>query len=383
MFIGIDTSRAVRSQRTGTERYSLEIIRHLLQLPEAAHHRWRLYLDHIDPVAPTTLFPLQTPGAQTQNVEFCHLPARPLWTHRVLGQEVLQRPPDLLFIPAHVLPLQLSARRLPPSVVTIHDLGYHAFPETHTAAQRLYLTWSTRWSAMAATRLIAVSQATARDLTSYYDTPPPKIDIVYEALFPEPVQPTKATIVQERYELPERYALFVGTIQPRKNLERVLRAYHKLQQTATPSWELVLAGGRGWRSELLYQLAIELGIHNQVHFLGYVADEALPALYRSARFFCFPSLFEGFGLPVLEAQHYGTPVMIANNSSLPEIAGDAALLVDPTDVDAIADAMLRLSQDEVLRQRLIAAGHENVKRFSWEKAAKETLAVLLKAAKRQ
>jgi len=111
-----------------------------------------------------------------------------------------------------------------------------------------------------------------------------------------------------------------------------------------------------------------------------VADEDLPGLYALARFFCYPSLHEGFGLPVLEAQSYGVPVMTSNNSALPEVAGDAALLVDPTDVDAIADAMLRLSQDEELRQRLIAAGYENVKRFSWDKAARETLAVLEEAA---
>ena len=143
----------------------------------------------------------------------------------------------------------------------------------------------------------------------------------------------------------------------------------------------MLAGGTGWLSQALDEAVKQRGLADRIQFTGYVADEALPALYRNARFFCFPSLFEGFGLPILEAQSYGVPVMTANNSSLPEIAGDAAILVDPTDVDAIADAMLRLSQDEALRQRLIEAGYQNVKRFSWVKAAQETLAVLKAAAR--
>ena len=149
MLIGIDASRALRAKRTGTERYSLEIIRHLLTLPAAADQQWRLYVD-VEP--PLDCFPTQTPGAASANVEICCLPTRRLWTHRALAREVSQRKPDVLFIPAHVLPFVLPAHRLPPSVVTVHDLGYHYFPEAHTRGQRLYLQWSTRWNATAATQ---------------------------------------------------------------------------------------------------------------------------------------------------------------------------------------------------------------------------------------
>ncbi|MFN8487283.1 MAG: glycosyltransferase family 1 protein [Caldilineaceae bacterium] len=379
MLIGIDASRALRARRTGTERYSLEIIRHLLALAAAAEHQWRLYVD----TEPTSdFFPQQTPGATHTNVELCHLPARRLWTHRALACEVTQRKPDVLFIPAHVLPFVLPVRRLPPSVVTLHDLGYHYFPEAHTRFQRWYLEASTRWSAHAATRLIAVSQATAKDLTRFYHTPVNKIQVVYEAYEPCPAASSSEhpTIFQQSQR---PYALYVGTIQPRKNLARLIQAYAQLHEANSLAWDLVLAGGTGWLSRALVEQVKAHGLENRIHFTGYVADAALPALYRNARFFCFPSLFEGFGLPILEAQSYGAPVMTANNSSLPEIAGDAALLVDPTDVDAIADAMLRLSQDEALRQRLIAAGYQNVKRFSWVKAAQETLAVLEAAARSQ
>jgi len=286
---------------------------------------------------------------------------------------------DVLFIPAHVLPFVLPMSHLPASVVTIHDLGYHYFPAAHPTLQRLYLHWSTRWSARAATSLIAVSQATANDLTHFYGTPAHKIHVIHEAHdLASANPPSSSTPIMRAWQRP--YALYVGTIQPRKNLARLIKAYIKLHEAHDLSWDLVIVGGSGWRSAGLEAQVQARGLSDRIHFTGYVADEELPTLYTNARFFCFPSLFEGFGLPVLEAQSYGAPVMTANNSSLPEIAGDAALLVDPTDVDAIADAMLRLSQDEVLRQQLITAGYRNVQRFSWVKAAQETLAVLVAAA---
>lgn len=376
MLIGIDASRALRAQRTGTERYALELIRHLLALPAATKHQWRLYVDE----QPTDrFFSTQIPEAAQPDVEIRVLPARRLWTHRALAHEVMQHRLDVLFIPAHVLPFVLPMSHLPASVVTIHDLGYHYFPAAHPTLQRLYLHWSTRWSARAATSLIAVSQATANDLTHFYGTPAHKIHVIHEAHdLASANPPSSSTPIMRAWQRP--YALYVGTIQPRKNLARLIEAYIKLHEAHDLSWDLVIVGGSGWRSAELEAQVQARGLSDRIHFTGYVADEELPTLYTNARFFCFPSLFEGFGLPVLEAQSYGAPVMTANNSSLPEIAGDAALLVDPTDVDAIADAMLRLSQDEVLRQQLITAGYRNVQRFSWVKAAQETLAVLVAAA---
>lgn len=377
MLIGIDASRALRASRTGTERYALEIIHHLLHLPDAGAHQWRLY---VDTMPPPTFLSAQLGKRLPDQVEICVLPQRRLWTHIALAREVVRRPPDVLFIPAHVLPFTLPVHRLPPSVVTIHDLGYHTFPRAHSPFQRVYLPWSTRWSARMASHLIAVSQATATDLQTYYNTAAQKITVIHEATS-WPQAAWADALVRARYALPASYALYVGTLQPRKNLVRLIHAYHQLTQQQTLTWDLVVAGAGGWESAKLRQLIADLHLGDRIHCLGYVADEALSALYYGARFFCFPSLVEGFGLPVLEAQLHGVPVMTANNSALPEIAGDAALLVDPTDVDAIANAMLQLSQDEPLRQRLIAAGYENVKRFSWEKAAQETLAVLEQVAR--
>lgn len=373
MLIGIDASRSFRDLRTGTERYSLEITRHLLALPQAAKHQWLLYTD-VDPDQhPGELFTVP-PFASIQ-----YLSCGPMWTHRCLGRVLCRDNPDVFFVPAHVVPLRLPASRLPPSVVTIHDVGYRYFPESYGRFQRWYLEWSTRWSIYASSQVIAISQSTARDLSKFYGTSSNRLTVIYEG------PPTLEQGVGDgqsnmrRFGLERPYGLFVGTLQPRKNLVRLLQAYARIYDRQRPEWDLVLVGARGWLSSEIEALAERLA--GAVHMLGYVDDALLPALISGASFFCFPSLFEGFGLPILEAQHYGVPVMTSNNSSLPEVAGEAAILVDPLDVEAIADAMLRLSQDEELRQSLIAAGYENVKRFSWQKAAQETFTVLEKAAR--
>jgi glycosyltransferase involved in cell wall biosynthesis len=278
-------------------------------------------------------------------------------------------------------------------VVTVHDLGYRAFPQAHPLRQRLYLEWSTRWSVHAAARVIAVSEATRRDIARAYGTPETKVTVVHEAAAPAPpVTPGEIAAAQARYGLARPYALYVGTLQPRKNLVRLLQAYARLHAADAPGaggnrdpgFDLVLAGAPGWLSAPILDEAARLqreGLAGRIHLPGYVPDGDLAALLRGARLFCYPSLYEGFGLPILEAQSAGVPVVTAHNSSLPEVAGDAALLVAPQDVDALAAAMLALARDEELRQRLIRAGYENVARFSWEKAARETLAVLEAAGK--
>lgn len=380
MLIGIDASRALRGQRTGTERYSLELIQHLVSLPQAAEHLWRLYVDH-QPTERSTGDESWI-AALPAHVELCVLPARRMWTHRALAKDVLQRPPQVLFVPSHLLPFVLPMRRLPPAVVTVHDLGYHHFPQAHTGRQRLYLEWGTRWSVAAATRVIAVSHATATDLQHILGVSESKVRVVHEGANCLPLPSAEAVAeVRARYGLQRAYALYVGTLQPRKNLVRLMAAYEQLWAQGTVDFDLVLAGNPGWLSEEILARAKASQQAAHIHLPGYVKDDDLPALLVGARFFAFPSLYEGFGLPVIEAQSIGVPVMTAKGSSLPEVAGDAALYVDPTDVESIAQAMLRISQDETLRQQLIAAGHRNVQRFSWEKAASETLAVLEEAAR--
>ena len=371
MLIGIDASRAVAARRTGTETYSLRLIGNLIAL--GTGHSFRLYTNG---QPPAELFGGDPAAA---NVELRSIPFPRLWTHLRLSAEMAVRPPDVLFVPAHVLPL-IHPRR---SVVTVHDLGYLAYPEAHKTGDRRYLDWSTRWNARRAEFVIADSAATQADLIRAYGVDERKIRVIHlgrdESLAPVRDAQVLAE-VQARYGIAAHYVLYVGTLQPRKNLARLIEAFARA--AAAPAFagiQLVLAGKKGWLYDDLFAQVERMGLAGRVIFPGYIDDADLPALLSGAPAFVFPSLYEGFGIPVLEAGACGVPVITSNTSSLPEVAGDAALLVDPHDVDAIAEAMTRLVTGEALRADLSWRGLANVQRFSWEKCARETLAVLLEA----
>lgn len=384
MLIGIDASRAAVTRRTGTETYSLHLIRSLLAT--APEHRFRLYTNAAPPAG------LFWHGPAPACAEIRSMPFPRLWTHFRLSAEMLARPPDLLFVPAHVLPL-VHPRR---SVVTVHDLGYRAYPEAHRPVDRFYLDWSTRWNARQAAALLADSMATKADLVAAYGIPPARVHVVHlgrDERLARVEDPGQIADVCCRYGIAgPGYLLYVGTLQPRKNLARLIEAFARVAgRPAAAGLQLVLAGGKGWLFEQmrLPELVEKLGLVGRVLFPGYVADADLPALLSGARAFVYPSLYEGFGLPVLEAGACGVPVITSNTSSLPEVAGDpsagpeqaAALLVDPHDVEAIADALYRVLTDDALRAELARRGLENVKRFSWEKCARETLAVLVQVGR--
>lgn len=369
MLIGIDASRTTAARRTGTENYSLHLIRELLARGEA--HHFRLYCNQTPPLG---LFPRGT--------EVRVIPFPRLWTHIRLSWEMRTRPPDLLFVPSHVLPLVHPKR----SVVTIHDLGYLYYPEAHTLTQNVYLRWSTRYNARSAARVLADSEATRQDIIRNYQIDREKVVVVYpgrdEALVPV-TDPAMLAAARARYGLPLRYLLYVGTLHPRKNLVRLVQAFAALVQPATsnaqppvPDLHLVLAGQKGWLYEEIFTQVRKLGLTGHVALTGYVPDSDLPALLSGASAFVFPSLYEGFGFPVLEAMACGTPVVCANVSSLPEVAGDAALLVDPTDTEALTAALRRLLTEEELRHQLVARGFRQAEQFSWRRCARDVLQVL-------
>ena len=356
MHIGIDASRTTAAARTGTEAYSLTILRALLDLK--TDHHWELYFR--DPPPPTLVSHTSIPPYSTTLI-----PRKRLWTHLGLSAQLRRAPPDCLFIPAHVLPIYHPC----PSVVTIHDLGYLHFPGAHPFTQRLYLDLSTRFSARSATALVADSEATRNDLVARYQTPPEKITVVYPGFDStlKPVRhPNGRWPVRQKYNLPEKFILHVGTIQPRKNLERLIDAYDPSQVS------LVLAGRRGWLADSIYAKGNAKG----VHFLDYVADEDLGALYSMAVAYAAPSLYEGFGFTVLEAMACGTPVICSDGGSLPEVAGDAAIVVPARNTHALAEAVRRVVADEGVRREMIMKGYRNVGRFSWERAAKQVLTVI-------
>lgn len=359
--IGIDASRALRARRTGTERYAWELTRRLVNLNADAHTLYRLYADR----PPTREEREATPGA-----EWMVLRLPRLWTHLALGPELARRPPDLFFEPAHVLPVTCPTL----SVVTVHDLGYEYFPEAHTPFQRWYLRLTTRWHVRAARLLLADSQATRNDLINLYGADPSRIEVVYPGIdldaFRPVRDPDRLERVRARYAGGARYLLYVGTIQPRKNVDRLVQAFARVAAEVSDV-VLVLAGKPGWHVDPLRRLIAHEGLGERVRMPGYVPEHDLPALFSGAEAFVFPSLFEGFGFPVLEAQACGTPVLTSTASSLPEVAGDAALLVDPLDVEAIAAGLLALLRDADLRRRLVEQGFVNVHRFTWDRAARQ------------
>jgi len=362
MLVGVDASRAVADRPTGTETYSRRLIQALLSTDSP--HRFRLYFRD----AP---HPGLFAGAELRVMSFPRM-----WTHVRLAWEMARRPPDLLFVPAHVLPPVHPQRTL----VTIHDLGYLSFPAAHPWRQRLYLDLSTRWNARAATHILADSHATKDDLIEHYGVDPDKATVAYpgtdESL--HPVRDDSAIqAAKGRYNIAGDYFLYLGTLQPRKNLRRLLTAFAQfVTRCSEQSIQLVLAGKRGWLCDELFDRVREQGLEQHVHFPGYIAREDKAALLSGATAFVFPSLHEGFGLPVLEAQACGCPVITSTTSSLPEVAGGAALLVDPEDSTAISEAIERLVVDQELRHGLIERGLVNVRRFSWEACAATVLEVI-------
>ena len=361
MLVGIDASRSVADRPTGTEVYSLRLIQALLALESP--HRFRLY------------FRSQPPTGGFAGAELRAIPFRRAWTHARLSWEMARNPPDVLFVPAHVLPLVHPST----SLVTVHDLGYLHFPEAHPLRQRLYLDLSTRWNARVAAHVLADSEATRADLVARYGTPPAKITVAHpgreETLAPVR-DPTSIESVKARYGISREYLVYLGTLQPRKNLARLVAAFAALRSEAV----LVLAGKRGWLYEDLFRQVRHLGLEGRVLFPGYVAGDDKAALLSGALAFVFPSLYEGFGLPVLEAQACGCPVLTSTTSSLPEVAGDAALLVDPGDVAAISAGLERIAADPALRADLVERGFANVQRFSWAACARSALDAIERAA---
>jgi len=280
---------------------------------------------------------------------------------------------DLFHATEHLLPRLKGAR----TVLTVHDLIFLLFPEYHLPLNKWFLNRFMPLFVRRADAIIAVSQCTKDDLIRHYAVPSEKIAVVYEGVDArfQPVTDLDALAqVQARYGLPERYILSVGTIEPRKNLTTLLEAYRTLRAQGS-ELKLVIVGKKGWLYEGFFRRLRELGLEGEVVLPGFVLDGDLPALYSAAELFVFPSLYEGFGLPPLEAMACGTPVIASNASSLPEVVGEAGVLIDPRDVSGLAEAMRRVLTDERLREEMQIKGLERAKQFTWGRAAAMTLEV--------
>jgi glycosyltransferase involved in cell wall biosynthesis len=269
-----------------------------------------------------------------------------------------------------------------PSVLTVHDLIFRLFPQHHKRLNYWYLNAAMPLYCRRASTIIAVSHATKQDLVRFYGLDPAKISVVHEAAAPHflPAPPDQIAHVRARYGLPDHYLLHVGTIEPRKNLNRLLKAIHRLRKVEE-SIRLVVVGSKGWLYQGFFQRLAELELSEVVHLPGYVPDADLPAVYSGARLVVVPSLYEGFGLPVLEGMACGAPVVCSNTSSLPEVGTDAAHYFDPTDVSGMAERILAIWRGEGLREEMRRQGLARAAHFSWDRAADETLAVYTKTAR--
>jgi glycosyltransferase involved in cell wall biosynthesis len=374
MRIGLDVTAAV-SQGAGIGRYTRELLRALSAAD--LDNQYRLFYAARHPVHP--LPPL------APNFHVTALPFHDIWLARVwhrarlpIPVQTITGPLDLFHSPDFTLPPVMGRTR---TLLTVHDLSFVRDPESAAPTLRRYLNTVVPRSVAHADHILADSQATKSDLIELYATPSEKVTVLYagvEAIFRPVTDPARLAAVREKYKLgSEPFILAISTLQPRKNFVRLIQAFAQLSIT---NYRLVIAGGKGWLFESSFAEVERLKLGNRVHFPGFVDDADLPALYSAARALAYPSLYEGFGLPLLEAMACGTPVVTSTASCLPEVVGDAALLVPPTDVPALAHALQRALTDDTLRAELIRKGRLRAAQFTWEKAARQLLTIYQRMA---
>jgi len=372
MLIGIDGNEANVEKRVGIGEYAYELLMQFYESQKSKvksqnyNLKFKIYLKN----RPIKDFPKEE-GWWGYSV----FGPRKLWTQIALPLNLyLTRPrPDVFFTPTHYAPRFSPV----PTAVSIMDLSYIHFPEMFKRPDLYQLRNWTAYSVRNAKKVLTISQASKDDIIKEYGVPEDKVIVTYPGVklktqnskFKDTMQNSKLT---DKYGVKGGYILFVGTIQPRKNIARLIEAFSKIKNEI----QLVIVGKKGWLYEEILETPKKLEIADRVKFLDFVTDEDLPIFYKNAMCFVLPSLYEGFGLPVLEAMQYGCPVITSNVSSLPEAGGDAALYVDPLNVDDIKKNLDLIINNSELRKKLIKKGYEQAARFSWEKTAKETLKVL-------
>jgi glycosyltransferase involved in cell wall biosynthesis len=371
MIIGIDASRAFRKNKTGIEEYSYQIIKHLRN--NLKEEQVILYLDPRVNKKEYVDFDLP----EKWIIKFLRAPI--FWTQIRLTLEMLFHPVDILFVPAHTIPI-LHPKK---SFVTIHGLEYEFCPRAYSYLGKLYMRWVIRNSCRWAKRIIAVSENTKRDLIRMYKVPEEKIEVIYngiseknpniQCLIPNKISNTKYEILNTKY------ILFIGRLEERKNICGIIEAFEILKEKYNLPHKLVLAGNFGYGDKEIRNKIENSKYKEEIILAGYIKDEEKWELLKRTDVFLFPTFYEGFGLPIIEAQSVSAPVITSNISSMPEVAGKGAILVDPKNPEEIAKAAHRLITDKELRDDIIEKGLENVKRFSWDKCAREAAKLILGA----
>lgn len=358
---GFDKNTGIPN-RVGSGEISFEILKQLSVIDKKND-----YLIYI-PVEKSSDMP--QPGSRWQ---YALIKNRKLWTLTALSQRLFSGKDklDVFFSPTHYLPFYTGC----PSVVSILDLSYVHFPQLFKKKDLVKLKFWGGYSVRKASKILTISQSSKNDIINFYKVPESKIEVVYPGI-KEMVNKSN-TGIKSKYKISGEYILFVGTLQPRKNVTRLIEAFSEIKNKEI---ELIVIGKKGWMFEEILSAPEKFGVSSRVRFLNSVPDKDLPGFYAGASCFVLPSLYEGFGLPVLEAMQNGCPVIVSKVSSLPEAGGDAALYVNPMDSSDIAEKIDKLLSDDKLRAEMIKKGFDQVKKFSWEKSARETLKVLERLA---
>lgn len=373
MRVGVDV-RCAYGRKTGVGYYTYHLLKALFRLD--AHNEYLLFFNSLKE-RPEAIF-------QGENLSLVQppfrLPNRVLhFFWRYLDFPAIERfigPVEVFHSPNY----QLIPTKSAATVITVYDLSFLKFPEVTMLTAKLHYARKIFDYVQGADLVIAISENTKSDLLELTKITEDKISVIPGACdekFRPIDDPHRLEEVKERYGIQNDYILFVGTIEPRKNLVRLLKAYHRIRDDIEA--QLLLVGTKGWRDREIYETYDQLRLSGRVKFLGYVPEQDLPYLYSGALFFVYPSIYEGFGLPPLEAISCGCPVISSRVSSLPEVLGEAAIYVDPEDEHQISEAILRLRGNPLERQRLSELGIAQAKKFSWEASAKMTLQVYEKA----
>ena len=377
MRIGIDCRTILNpkgGERAGVGHYTYYLVKALIA--SSSSHEFVLFFDsryH------------KTAEFKQANVKIRHFPFSQYkrflpfsYSHMLISALLNREKLDVYHSPANVLPYLY--RR--PSVVTVHDLAIYQHPEWFPKRQKFSTSVLVPRSLQHARQIIAVSEATKSDIIKTFKVSSEKISVIYEGVTKEKCQ-LMAEGIAYKYDLKLPYILYVGTIEPRKNIERLVKAYKATvtKHSSLAKYQLVLAGHRGWNSAAVFKLLNDPVWNNRIKYLNYIPHNDKVSLIAGATVFVFPSLYEGFGLPVLEAMSLGVPVLTSNLSSMPEVVGNAALMVNPNSERSIAEGLAKLLKSNVLREQLAQAGLEQSKKFSWSKCARETMRVYQAALK--
>ena len=365
--IGIDVTSAV-NQGAGIGRYTRELVKALAAAEN--DYDYALFSAKV-PV----LSPVENPLPEGANISFRSAPISERWLYRLwyrlripIPVQILTGNIDLFHSTDFVLP---PLKPEIPSLLTIHDLSFVHYPETFTPQLGNYLNNIVPRSVGRATHILADSEATKSDISEIWQVPDDKITVLYSGVsrdFQPTNDPRSIDELRANYDLGQGpYLLCVGTVQPRKNYQMLIQAFRNVAQQFPHN--LIFAGGKGWLFDQILAEIEEQGLEDRVRFIGFVDDQQLPALYSEASLFLFPSLYEGFGLPLLEAMACGVAVISSNASSLPEVAGDASLKLPPNDLDSWTEAIIALLSNSSRRTGMIADGFLQVRNFTWEKAA--------------